>query len=275
MTFPVDHEASRFVPGLYPGWSERLPLLLAGDGPSLVYQPIFFIDHNEPELVGYEALSRFPELDPLTPVAGPDEWFRNAAILGYTIPLELCAIRKALASIPFLAPDQRLNINASAETVMSPSFSNILTNVPLGLLTIELTEHVAVNDYPLLRRALEPFRADGALSCTLVGERSSGMQLGIDDLGGGFASMRHVVNLAPDLMKLDISLVRGIDTDEARRALAEALLMFGNRMGVRLVAEGIETQGELQTLRDIGIKIGQGFLLGRPAPLPPHSPPVP
>lgn len=267
MPDPVDHEGSRFVPGIYPGWNERLPNLLATTGPKIVFQPIFYLDET-PELIGYEALSRFPEIDPLTPVSGPDQWFRNAALLGYTIPLEMAAIRGALKMLPKIRQGIRLNVNASAETITSPAFTAALMNIELGRVTIELTEHVAVPDYTILQKAIKPFRAEGALSCTLVGARSSGVQLGIDDLGGGFASMRHVVNLAPDMMKLDIALVRGIDQDEARQALADGLLTYGNRMGVRLVAEGIETEAELKTLQEIGIKIGQGFYLGRPGELP-------
>jgi EAL domain-containing protein (putative c-di-GMP-specific phosphodiesterase class I) len=94
------------------------------------------------------------------------------------------------------------------------------------------------------------------------------MRLAIDDTGAGFASLRHILNLEPDIIKLDISLTRGVDVDRARRALAAALIAFAANTGASIVAEGVETASELSVLRDLGVGFGQGYLLGRPGPLP-------
>ena len=91
--------------------------------------------------------------------------------------------------------------------------------------------------------------------------------MAIDDAGAGFASLRHTLRIAPDIVKLDLSLTRDIDTDRAKRALAAALVSFAEEVGSALVAEGIETAGELQTLRDLGVGYGQGFFLARPGDL--------
>jgi EAL domain-containing protein (putative c-di-GMP-specific phosphodiesterase class I) len=113
---------------------------------------------------------------------------------------------------------------------------------------------VPVNDYPELRRAIAG-----------LGER---IRVAVDDAGAGYASMQHVVELRPDLIKLDISLVRGIDTDTARQALVAGMRYFAEQTDCLLLGEGIETAAELETLGRLGVSLGQGYLLGRPAPVP-------
>lgn len=92
--------------------------------------------------------------------------------------------------------------------------------------------------------------------------------MAIDDAGAGFASLRHTVRIAPDIVKLDLSLTRDIDSDRAKRALATALVSFAHEMRFSLVAEGIETAKELATLRELGVGYGQGYFLAEPGPLP-------
>jgi EAL domain-containing protein (putative c-di-GMP-specific phosphodiesterase class I) len=89
----------------------------------------------------------------------------------------------------------------------------------------------------------------------------------IDDAGAGFASHRHTLLLRPDMLKADLSLTRGIDRDRAKRALTAALISFAEEMDMAIVAEGIETLAELETLVELGVPFGQGFFLGEPAPL--------
>ncbi len=120
---------------------------------------------------------------------------------------------------------------------------------------LELTEHDEIEDYRALAAALAPLR-----------ER--GVRVAVDDTGAGFASMRHVLALMPDLIKLDISLVRGIDTDVSRQALAAALTAFADSTGAEVVAEGIERQAELDVVRSLNVTYGQGYLLGVPAARP-------
>ena len=108
-----------------------------------------------------------------------------------------------------------------------------------------------VKDYAELCRALRPLR-----------ER--GVRLAVDDAGAGFASLNHILALNPDIIKLDVSLTGGIDHDSARQALASSLMAFAARIGATVVAEGIETLRELEALQILGIRYGQGFLLGAP-----------
>jgi EAL domain-containing protein (putative c-di-GMP-specific phosphodiesterase class I) len=120
---------------------------------------------------------------------------------------------------------------------------------------LELTEHVLIEDYASIQHALQSLRDAGA-------------SLSVDDTGAGFASLRHILNLVPDYVKLDISLCRGVDHDPARRALASALVTFTQDTNAVIIAEGIETPEERATLLNLGVSHGQGYLLGRPGPLP-------
>ena len=97
--------------------------------------------------------------------------------------------------------------------------------------------------------------------------RASGARLAVDDAGAGFASFRHVLELEPDVIKLDMSLTRDIDRDPRRRALARGLIGFAAELGIEIVAEGIETPAQLATLQEL-VGLGQGMLLGPPLPLP-------
>ena len=94
-----------------------------------------------------------------------------------------------------------------------------------------------------------------------------GVRIAIDDAGAGFASLRHILQLSPDLIKLDISITAGVDQDRARRAMSKALISFADEMGITIVAEGLETQPQIDTLRALGVRFGQGFLLARPGML--------
>jgi EAL domain-containing protein (putative c-di-GMP-specific phosphodiesterase class I) len=117
----------------------------------------------------------------------------------------------------------------------------------------EITEHTGVSDYPRLTEALGPLGAAGILS-------------GVDDAGAGFASLSHILHLQPDVIKLDIALVRGIDHDPVRRALARSLVGFSIEIGAVLIAEGVESRGERSALNALGVRYGQGFLWGKPGP---------
>ncbi len=148
----------------------------------------------------------------------------------------------------------RLSVNLSPASLASPRLAGTIEGAPLDRLVIELTEHAAVASYEALREALAPFRRRG-------------LGLAIDDVGAGHATLRHVLDLAPEFIKLDMSLIRAIDTHSARRALTEALTGYGRRIGCEIVAEGVETQDEYAVLRGIGVTRVQGFLTGRPMPL--------
>ncbi len=202
--------------------------------------------------MGSEALARFAQ----PPVRPPDVWFAEAASVGLGIELELTALDMALEQLHRLPADLYLSLNASAETIVSEQFRSILAGVPAERIVLELTEHTPIDDYLRFDRSIQDLR-------------SRGVRLAVDDAGAGFSSFRHILDLHPDVIKLDIGLTRGIDRDPARQALGRALLSFGlETYNTTIVAEGIETEGELATLRSLGCPIGQGFLLGRPSRLP-------
>jgi EAL domain-containing protein (putative c-di-GMP-specific phosphodiesterase class I) len=106
-----------------------------------------------------------------------------------------------------------------------------------------------------------------ALNAAMQRMRGRGIRLAVDDAGSGFASLRHILQLAPDIIKIDNALTRNVYKDPARRALAAGLISFAAELGATIVAEGIQTRQELETLRELGVRYGQGFYLGRPGPI--------
>lgn len=213
-------------------------------------QPIVDLATNE--VHGMEALSRFVE----APVRGPEEWFTEAAAVGRLVDLEAATARAALALLDQLADHLWLTVNLSPEAVLSGSVSRLFDDDDLDLsrVVVELTEHAAIDDY-------------GFLNAVLARWRERGMRLAVDDAGGGFASFTHVVNARPNLIKLDRQLVAGVDTDDKRQALVRAISAFSREIGADLVAEGVETEAELDVVRSTEVRFGQGYLLGRPMEL--------
>ncbi len=214
-----------------------------------VYQPIIAI--RDRRIVGVEALSRFAG----TPVRSPDAWFAEAASIGRGIDLEVYALRRALRALDSLPSNLLLTVNLSAATVLSGRVDDdVLADIDPVRLVIEMTEHEPIADYDELAGALQPLRERGT-------------RLAVDDAGAGYASLRHILLLRPEFIKLDISLTRGIDADPARGALAAALIDFAADVGSAIIAEGVETEQELDTLQRLGAACGQGYFFGRPAPL--------
>ncbi len=223
--------------------------VLASRALETLLQPI--MDLKGGASVGVEALSRFPGPGGRP----PDVWFAQAASVGLGVDLEMLAISKALDQLSRLPSGLYLSINASAETIVSDRFKELLASIAAERVVLEVTEHAKVSDYGIFRQKIQELRR-------------LGLRLAVDDAGAGYASFRHVLNLRPDVIKLDIGLTRGIDMDPARQALGSALLTFGlDAYRASMVAEGIETAGELDTLRALGYPLGQGFYLARPGRL--------
>ena len=227
---------------------ERIERAIRGDGVGMVYQPIFDLENQRP--IGYEALARF-SMEPNRP---PDVWFEEGAAVGLGPELELAALSFAMAEIGSLPDGAYLAVNISPATALSAQFQQAAARLDAGRLVVEITEHAKVEDYEALAHSLRTVRSRGA-------------RLAIDDAGAGFASLRHILLLAPEVIKLDISLTRDVHSDRARRALASALISFASEIEATIVAEGIETQDEMDALRSLGVRYGQGFFLARPAPL--------
>lgn len=227
---------------------ERIEKVLAGNGHAIVLQPIYSLQTGA--VCGVEALSRF--VGP--PEQSPDRWFAEAAALGLGTQLELFAVERALALLPELPRPLDMAVNVGAETFCLPELIDLVVASDPQRVIVELTEHVDMKDHPGLCPARETLRSHGA-------------KVAIDDTGTGFASLSAVLYVAPEVIKLDRELTSGIDLDPVRRALAQALVGFGVETGAEVVAEGIETASELETLRGLGVASGQGFHLGRPGTL--------
>lgn len=228
---------------------QRIREVLDQGGPTMVFQPIVQLSNGR--TVGVEALARF-SAEPFHP---PDQWFADAADIGLGVELELSAIRAALVQLDQLPADTYMTLNVGPPTVHAPGLRELITPDVAHRVVLELTEHSGVENYAALEVALDDLRG-------------LGVQLAVDDTGAGFASLQRIINLRPDVIKLDRALVTGIDTDPARRALAGALLTFAREMGATVVAEGIENARENTVLRRLGVRYGQGYHLGRPGPLP-------
>ena len=214
-----------------------------------VYQPIYSLQSGA--LVSAEALTRFD----VEPYRSPDRWFAAAAAMGLGTELEIAAIRMALDGAVGLPPGLAVSVNASPATVGDPRLMELVRANPDRPVTVELTEHAVIKDYHLLSEHLEPLR-------------KAGVRIAVDDAGAGFSSLQHIVQLSPDIIKLDISLAQDVGTSPVRRALAGSLIEFTRHSGALLVVEGIEEEPDLAMWAFLGAHAVQGYLVGPPGPLP-------
>jgi EAL domain-containing protein (putative c-di-GMP-specific phosphodiesterase class I) len=221
----------------------RLQPIRDAGGPRIVLQPIVALADGA--RVGAEALSRFPA----EWGQAPDEVFADAASIGIGLELEMLAVRHAVDA--FVGVSGYLSINFSAQTLLDDRCQELLNSFPLERIVLELSEHDPVLDYRVLLDALAPLRR-------------SGLRLAIDDVGAGFASLRHILLTSPDVIKLDRSIVAGIAADPILRRLVRSLTEFGHGAGAAVVAEGVETRDDALALRDVGVDYGQGWHFARP-----------
>lgn len=215
----------------------------------MVYQPVVELDGGRK--VGMEALARFDTDPPRT----PDQWFADAWSVGLGLELEMAAVHAALADRARLPSDVYIAINASPALLQSKALIDALATGHAGPVLLEVTEHAAIDEYAPLMDALAACRA-------------CGVRIAVDDFGAGYSGLSHVLRVNPDVVKLDMQLTRNIDRDPAKQALASATVDFAAKSGADLIAEGIETAAEASMLKEIGVRYGQGFHFGRPAPLP-------
>lgn len=226
----------------------RIDEVLDGALLSMVFQPIMALEDRR--VVAMEALARFT----VQPHRPPDIWFAEAAEAGRLLALELAAADAALRHLDELPSGCALSINLSPTTAASAELAQLLPAHAADRIILEITEHAPIGDYDDFTPRLDRLR-------------DSGVRLAIDDAGAGFSSLRHILRLAPDIIKTDISLTRHIQTSRPERALTRALISFASEIDATIVAEGIESAAELHALRQLGVTHGQGFHLGRPAPL--------
>lgn len=208
-----------------------------------VFQPI--VDLHDGSIVGYETLTRFAD------GADPQVRFAEAARVGMGIELERATMAAALEVASGRLGKRWLSVNVSPSFLASGSPAPLMRRADVDIV-LELTEHDPITDYADITRAVDVLGAQ--------------VRLSIDDAGAGYACLTHVLSLRPAFVKLDRGWVAGIDTDPARQALVAGLESFASRTGSMLIAEGIETEAELETVRGLRVELGQGFLLGRPEP---------
>jgi len=164
-------------------------------------------------------------------------------------------VRRAVELLPLLPDTLLLALNVSPTTIGWPPFERFLAEAPGERIVLELTEHMPTEDYDGLNRRLAP-------------SRTRGVRVAVDDAGAGYSTFRHILQLRPDIIKMDQSITRDIDTDPARRALATSLVIFAGEIGATVVAEGVETESELQAVAAAGILRGQGFAFSAAQSLP-------
>lgn len=222
--------------------------VLQRDFLQMVYQPIY--DLSKERIAGFEALARFSPL----PHRPPDSWFKDANEIGLGLELEAKAILMALQAREQFPANVYVSVNFSPQHIVQGALDDIFGDRSLQQITLEITEHAIVDYYDDLTQRIRPFR-------------DRGLQIAVDDAGAGYSSFRHILNLAPERIKLDMSLTRHVDTDSSRRALAAAFSMFSRETGATIVAEGVESASEIETLRSLGISHVQGYHLGQPVPL--------
>jgi EAL domain-containing protein (putative c-di-GMP-specific phosphodiesterase class I)/ActR/RegA family two-component response regulator len=226
----------------------RLRELCEDGSIEVVFQPI--ADLMSGRVFAAEALARFPR----HPELDTGGWFDEATELGMCATLELAALRAAVEEIRHCEnPDLSFAINLSPETLREPEMAGLIEGLESQLI-VEITEHQRIDDYD-------------AVNITRELLRERGVRVAIDDTGAGFASLRHIIALKPDLVKLDISIVRDVDRDTTRSALAKGLVTMAREIGTRVVAEGIERRAELACMREMGADYGQGWLISRPVPM--------
>jgi EAL domain-containing protein (putative c-di-GMP-specific phosphodiesterase class I) len=247
----------------------RIERVLEADGePTIVFQPIVDLRNMRP--AGVEALARFTgeTADEHGAMDTPDVWFAAAARVGLAVPLEIKAIRVALTALPLLPQTLYLSLNCSPPTLMSDELYEMLMSCDARRVVVELTEHLPISDYPACRAAIDRLR-------------SLGVRLAIDDLGTGYASLSHVIQLRPEIVKLDRSLADALNP--STELMVHTLVSLGRLIGAVIVAEGLQDAASLELARTVGVDLGQGFHLSSPAPLTeiltlnhlPHVPPVP
>jgi EAL domain-containing protein (putative c-di-GMP-specific phosphodiesterase class I)/DNA-binding response OmpR family regulator len=210
-----------------------------------VFQPI--LDLASSKTVGHEALTRFHD------GTRPDRRFADAEAVGLGLELEAACLSAAIAASRHLRQGGWLSLNVSPALLLERGRLRHCLEARIGPVVLEVTEHVAIENYAAISEAVASIGAD--------------IRIAVDDAGAGFASFRHILELRPQYVKLDIGLVRDIDHDDVRQALVAGIVFFAKKSGCHLIAEGIETPGERDQLRLLGVDLGQGYLLGRPVPV--------
>ncbi len=218
-----------------------------GGHPQLFFQPVVALCRLRS--VGYEALSRFPD----SPSATPDEWFAAAKRIGRAVELETLVLEKAIGAQHMLPASQTLGVNVSPLALQTDRVRALLARTPTAGIVFELTEHDSVSDYDLLARTVAEVREMGGL-------------IAVDDAGAGYSNLQRILEIRPDFVKVDRRLISRLQFEDAKVALVEMFGSLSSSIDSWLIVEGIEEVDELRLLQEIGVPLGQGYLLGPPSP---------
>lgn len=238
--------------------SAQLKQIIRTKAVTAVYQPI--IDLQKKKTIGYESLSR----GPVGEFEDPEHLFKVAYDANTVWRLERLCREQAFQGIAsVIKPDQLLFLNVDPDAIHDPHFRSPESIVKLtdsnltpNRVVLELTERTAIKDFAVFRQTLNLFRSLGFL-------------IAVDDVGSGYSGLQSIAEVHPDYIKVDMTLVRGVGKDTIKKDLVEAIYKFSEQIGVTLIAKGIETVEELQTIQKIGIRYAQGFLFA-----PPENPPL-
>ncbi|HKS21440.1 MAG TPA: EAL domain-containing protein [Thermoanaerobaculia bacterium] len=232
-----------------------LDRLLAPGGITPMYQPIYEVGDGAPQLYGYECLSRGPRG---TNFESPDVLFDYVRLKRQEIVIDRACIAAALRNLPHLDNGVRVSINVHASTLgRDPSFTEFLANtcrdtrVAPSHVTVEIVEHAPPWDNDAFQRALALLRQLGA-------------SIALDDVGLGQSNFKMLLDASPEFLKLDRYFVDGCTKDPKRRAVISSIEELARRFGARVIAEGVETEEDLATVREIGVSLVQGFLFSKP-----------
>ena len=221
-----------------------LEAVLAGRAFRPVFQPI--VDLGSRVVVGYEALTRFESGQ------RADLSFADAWSVGLGPELELATLDAAVAVGTELPAGRWLDLNVSPRLLADPGRLAGVLRAADRPVVLEVTEHDVIEDYGAIREAVRALGRE--------------VRVAVDDAGAGVANFGHIIDLRPDFVKLDVTLVRRVNANMGRQAMVVGLRHFSRSTGCRLVAEGIETEAEARTLDELGVEFGQGYLFGRPEP---------
>lgn len=240
------------------GWDRALDALLSGAvDPAVGWQPI--VDLARGAVVGFEALARFPA----PPQEPPDRWFAAAAERGVSARLEARVLVRVLDAAGQLPADTFLTINVDPGQLADAAVRDVLAErEPLHDVVVEITGHAGLAEHPGALDAVDWLREAGA-------------RIAVDDAGADHADLRALLQLTPELVKVDRRLVAGCDREPARRALIRTVGQFASDLDALVVAEGVEHPAQLEVLSDLDVPLAQGFLLGRPGEQPAGGLPPP
>ncbi|MGA3353665.1 MAG: EAL domain-containing protein [Acidimicrobiales bacterium] len=226
---------------------QRLEQLTEDGTVPVVFQPI--VDLATTKVIGYEALARFSGDATISPLT----WFADAAELGLLREVEIVTIRAALAELGQVPAEAFIAVNVSLATAACEELRDILATVDATRVVLEITEDAAAEGYEEISQAVGVLRA-------------TGVRIAVDDTGSGDVSLSSLFDVQADIIKIDNEVTRGIESDPMKEAMASALKSLADRLGAMSLAEGIETEEELERLRALGIQAGQGYFFGRPEP---------